>query len=94
MAAFNGLKKYWPYRNGHELQNLYAKAVEHDKGFIDVSQPRLHWSESADDGADLERRVSEGSLLMQSREPDYRIDVRRTAPGSPNEGRYAAFLFD
>lgn len=92
MAVFNGLKKYWPYRNGRELANLYAKAVEHDTGFIDASQPRLFWTDSADDVADLRRRFTEAQQQLSLRAPDYRIHVNRTAPGSPNAGPYLAFL--
>lgn len=92
LAVFNGLKKYWPYRNGDELEYLYAKAVEHDERFIDASQPRLFWTDSADDRADLLQRFIEGQRQLSTRTPDYRIHVSPTAPGSPNRGPYSAYL--
>lgn len=92
MGIFNGLKKNWPYKNGRELENLYAKAVEHDTGFIDASQPRLFWTDSANDVADLRQRFVDGQQQLSQRAPDYRINVQRTAPGSPNAGLYSAYL--
>jgi hypothetical protein len=91
MAVFDGLKKDIRYRQGSELHYLLGKAIEKDAKVIDMSGPRLFWSGSAEDTAALTTVAMEGMrALMQSKPPDYAIDVQRTAPGARNYGVYHA----
>jgi hypothetical protein len=69
--AYIGLVEDLPYREGDELRERYAAAVQTDSEIIDLTNQRLFWSDSDADTAALTSALTKGAKKLRSRAPVY-----------------------
>lgn len=69
MIAYIGLEDDIPYMNGSDLAERYPAAVERDRKIIDMSQPRMYWTDSSDDAARLRTAMKQAASHLKRQDP-------------------------
>jgi len=82
--AYLGLVDDIPYRDGEEIANRYAEAVESDSQIIETSRPRLYWTDREDDLKALATTLRSDFRTLEKAEPAHSQVI-------VGVGRYVAF---